>query len=384
MIKFYDTKGLLNLQREAFKNEFVISDVTLKELEDIRDSANKSDDLKHDATKLSQLLDEYVDKYKVITSNDSIIGLDMKIIDCACSCGDVVFVSDDSYRKNLARTHGLRVESASKKVKIYKGYKEFVGTPQEINDYMDNIDYLTWEVNEYLIVKDTETGADFEMRYDGHSFAPLKLPPSRYVKGKNALQRCALDLLNNPKITTVAILGGYGSGKTYLSMLMGLYAIKEKGWQSKMLGVREVVGEGERIGFLPGDKDDKLDSFFLPLAQQLNGGEFELESLKQQGQLEVNSPFFLKGTTYNNTVILVDEAEDLREKQIKLVGTRVGENSRIIFAGDYKQSVVDQTVNNGLVRMCNEFRGNPKFGCIYLGEDVRSTTSRMFAELFNN
>ena len=85
MIKFYDTKGLLNLQREAFKNEFVISDVTLKELEDIRDSANKSDDLKHDATQLSQLLDEYVDKYKVITSNDSIIGLDMKIIDCACS-----------------------------------------------------------------------------------------------------------------------------------------------------------------------------------------------------------------------------------------------------------------------------------------------------------
>ena len=222
-----------------------------------------------------------------------------------------------------------------------------------------------------------------EMRYDGKNFVPLKLPPSRRIKAKNALQRCALDILNNPKITIVAILGGYGSGKTFLSMQMGLYAIRDKGWQSKILGVREVLGEGERIGYLPGDKEDKLGSFFLPLSQQLSGGEYELESLKQQGQIEVNSPYFLKGTTYNDTVIIADEAEDLSEKQIKLIGTRVGENSRIIFSGDYKQSVVDSSENNGLVKMCNLLRGDPRFACIYLGEDVRSTTSKIFADLFD-
>ena len=231
-------------------------------------------------------------------------------------------------------------------------------------------------------MKDTELGNEFEMRFDNGEFVYLKLPPAKYIKAKNALQRCALDILNNPKITAVAILGGYGSGKTFLSMQMALYAVREKGWQSRILGVREVLGEGAEIGYLPGDKEDKLGNFFLPLVQQLNGGEIELESLKRQGVLEVNSPYFLKGTTYHGTVIVVDEAEDLSRKQIKLVGTRAGEDSRVIFAGDYKQSVIDSSESNALVHMCNILKGDPKFACIYLGEDVRSSTSRMFANLF--
>ena len=384
MIKFYDTNALLILQEDAFKENFLCSDVTLLELEHIKTSAHKSDDIKRRARKLSRLFDENPDKFLIVQSSKENQRPDMNIIDCALCCGqDVIFVSDDLCCKNLARMYGLKVESATNSVKIYKGYKEFVGNAQEINDYMDNIDYLTWNTNEYLVVTDTETGSDFEMRYDGKNFVPLKLPPSRLIKAKNALQRCALDILNNPKITIVAILGGYGSGKTFLSMQMGLYSIRDKGWQSKILGVREVLGEGERIGYLPGDKEDKLGSFFLPLSQQLSGGEYELESLKQQGQIEVNSPYFLKGTTYNDTVIIADEAEDLSEKQIKLIGTRVGENSRIIFSGDYKQSVVDSSENNGLVKMCNLLRGDPRFACIYLGEDVRSTTSKIFADLFD-
>lgn len=384
MIKFYDTNALLTLQEDAFKECFLCSDTTLMELERVKTSAHKSEEVKHRARKLSRLLDENPDVFKIVQSYDPSLTPDMSIINGALCCGkDVVFVSDDLCCKNLARMYGLTVESATNSVKIYKGYKEFVGNAQEINDYMDNIDYLTWNINEYLVVKDTETGSDFEMRYDGKNFVPLKLPPSRRIKAKNALQRCALDILNNPKITIVAILGGYGSGKTFLSMQMGLYAIRDKGWQSKILGVREVLGEGERIGYLPGDKEDKLGSFFLPLSQQLSGGEYELESLKQQGQIEVNSPYFLKGTTYNDTVIIADEAEDLSEKQIKLIGTRVGENSRIIFSGDYKQSVVDSSENNGLVKMCNLLRGDPRFACIYLGEDVRSTTSKIFADLFD-
>lgn len=100
------------------------------------------------------------------------------------------------------------------------------------------------------------------------------------------------------------------------------------------------------------------------------------------GILEVNVPYYMKGTTYNNTVIICDEAEDLSESQIRLIGTRLGENSKIYFAGDYKQSIVNKSQNNPLVKMCNEFKGKHNFACIYLGEDVRSETSKMFAELF--
>jgi predicted ribonuclease YlaK len=167
-------------------------------------------------------------------------------------------------------------------------------------------------------------------------------------------------------------------------MQMALYAVQEKGWQSKIVGVREPIGEGCDVGYLKGDFEEKTDNFFLPLVQQLNGGEFELEKLKQTGVLESTIPFYLKGQTFPNTVMLVDEAEDLSDKQIRLVGTRVGENSKIIFDGDYKQAVGNNSKTNPLVRMCNELKGNEKFACIYLDEDVRSSTSKMFAQLFEN
>ena len=222
------------------------------------------------------------------------------------------------------------------------------------------------------------------MRFDGEKFVAVKVPPSKYIKAKNSLQRCALDILNNQDITIAAILGGYGSGKSFISMQMALYNVQEKGYQSKILGIRSPQGEGVDVGYLPGTLEDKTDNFFLPLVQQLNGGEFELESLKQRGVLESNIPYYLKGTTYNDTIMLVDEAEDLDEKQIRLIGTRVGSNSKIYFAGDYKQSVINTTDSNALVKMCNEFKGNKNFATIYLGEDVRSETSKMFANLFQN
>jgi predicted ribonuclease YlaK len=165
-------------------------------------------------------------------------------------------------------------------------------------------------------------------------------------------------------------------------MQMGLYAVREKGWQSKILGVREVVGEGAQIGYLSGSYEEKTEEFFMPLVQQLDGKEFELQSLKQQGILESAIPYYLKGQTFPSTYILVDEAEDLSEKQVRLVGTRTGEGSKIVFDGDYKQAIGNNGKTNPLVRMCNELKGNDKFACIYLDEDVRSTTSKLFAKLF--
>lgn len=247
---------------------------------------------------------------------------------------------------------------------------------------MSNIDNSKWYTNEYCLIHNTDDDTIREMRFDGNLFVPLKLPPSKYIKGKNPLQRCALDMLNNPAITVCAILGNYGSGKTALTMRMSIYAVKEKGWQSQILGVREPHGEGKEVGFLPGDLNMKTDFFFAPLVDQLEGGEFEIERMKQQGILEENIPYYLKGRTFNNTCLIVDEAEDMTEKQIRLIGTRVGDNSRIFFNGDHQQSTIDPTKNNALVKMCKELRGNSNFATIYLETDVRSETSKMFANLF--
>jgi PhoH-like ATPase len=297
---------------------------------------------------------------------------------------EIQFISDDINCKTLARQlFKLNVKSiADTNDDEYKGYIMVSGNSDYINNYMDNIDYSKWFVNEYLIIEDTDVGKFTEMRFNGESFVPLKLPPSAYIKAKNSLQRCALDLMMNRDITISAILGGYGSGKTFLATQMALYNVIEKGYQSKVLGIRECAGEGKEIGFLKGTFEDKTGKFFKPIEQQLKGGEFELDSLIQRGVLETNIPFYLKGTTYNDTVMVVDEAEDLTESQIRLIGTRLGDNSKIYFSGDYEQSLINKTLNNPLVKMCNELKGSPMFGCIVLDEDVRSQTSKLFANLF--
>lgn len=399
--KFYDTCSILAEidNDDLFAERFYISSTSLHELENIKTSKNKTEDVRYKARKLSHLLDEHYNDYDVVVYNFEIsdyiigtLGLDVTIPDnqivgtakYISEKEDVVFITNDICLKNIARYLGLDVCSVVGKENIYKGYKIIKGTSDQINIAMENMDYSDWNINEYLIIQNIDDNSEKEMRFDGEKFVSLKLPSSKFIKAKNSLQRCALDILNNQDITIAAILGGYGSGKTFISLQMALYNVNEKGYQSKILGVRSPQGEGKEVGFLPGDLNSKVEGFFEPLTQQLNGGEFELESLKQRGVLETNIPFYMKGTTYNDTILVVDEAEDLDEKQIRLVGTRVGSNSKIYFAGDYKQSVINTTTNNALVKMCNEFKGNKQFATIYLGEDVRSSTSKMFANLFEN
>ena len=403
MIRFYDTCAILNLQDKLLNGDdkFYISSVTVQELEHIKDDKTKTEDVRYKARKASHIIDNNPDRCSVVvfddTANKYIEIYNLKSTDnindiriCATAAmlndknQDVVFYSDDVLCKIFARDiFHLDVQNISNKEEIdYKGYRLLRGNTAFINEKMSSLEYKSsFFNNEYLLIYNEDDDKESEMRFFNGEFLPLKLPSSKYIKGKNALQRCALDMLNNPNITIAGILGSYGSGKSYLAMRMGLYWMNEKGTVDKILGVRSPEGEGKEVGFLPGDLEDKTDKFFLPLEQQLEGGEFELASLKQQDKLESTIPFYMKGTTYNHTIILCDEAEDLTQKEIKLVGTRIGEGSRIFFSGDYKQSVVNTSKSNALVRMCDKLKGNPKFACIFLDEDVRSDTSKIFADL---
>lgn len=405
--KFYDTNALLNLGEKLLENEdkFYVSQISLQELENIKNNRNKDEGVRAKARHVARVLAEHGDAYEFVpyaaAANGLLVSLGMletpdnMICACAATVRDslimmddtVVFVTADLCCRLLAKNvFELDVEECiDEEENIYKGYKKISGTTEDINTAMELI-YSTnfdgWNVNEYLLIQNSDDGSEKEMRFDGTQFVQLKLPPSKFVKAKNSLQRCALDILNNQDITIAAILGGYGSGKTALTMKMALYAVQEKGYQSQIVGIRSPIGEGVQVGWLPGDFEMKTNNFWKPLEQQLEGKEFELERLLQQGVLSTEIPFYLKGQTLDG-IILVDEAEDLTRKELRLVGTRIGQNSRIFLNGDYKQSVVSTSAEgNALIQMCDAFKGNPSFGCIYLDEDVRSSTSKMFAKLF--
>lgn len=397
MSVFYDTSSLLaSTHQDLLSEHFYISSITFKELEEIKVNPHKSPELKYRARDAVRFLDKHRDEFTVVFCNDSIAAKcsgiyfmptsnDNLILTCASetSC-DIVYSEDLCMRITGRDIFDLNMSKckAAGEDAIYKGYKIFSGDDDEFIVYMSQLDKSKWYANEYLIFENTETGATLEMRYNGTEFVDLKLPPVSCVRAKNPLQRCALDLLFNDDIGTVALLGTYGSGKTYLAMQVGLYCVK-KMKQAKILGVREPRGEGKDVGFLPGSFDAKVGPFFAPLAQQI-GGQRQLESYMEQGYLETNIPHYMKGTTYDSTIIIVDEAEDLSEEQIRLIGTRVGQKARIFWAGDYGQSLTNKSASNPLLKMCNEFKGDPKFGCIQLEEDVRSEVSKMYTTLFKN
>lgn len=397
-LTFYDTNALLSLRESAFTEKFACSHKTLEEIENIKTSGKKDDETRYRARKVAhafqdgsnyivcnypydRVVNEIANRGLEVTP-DAIITVEAYLLNSETN--DVVFITDDVNCYNIAKNiFGLHTETLNSiKEDIYEGYIKISGTTDEINEQMEALDMSKLYANEYVIIDDKSIGKTKEMRFDGDKFVELKLPPSGFIKGKNSLQRCALDALNNKDIDIVAILGMYGSGKSHLTMQMSLYGVNERGNQSKILGVREARGEGSAVGYLPGEFEQKVGDFFKPLEQQLKGGEFELQSLKQRGVIDFQIPYYLKGTTYDDTIMVVDEAEDLTESQLRLVGTRLGQNSRIFFSGDYKQSLINKTISNPLVKMCDEFKGSPNFACVFLDTDVRSEASKMFATLF--
>jgi len=415
IIKFYDTNAMLALKEKPFLDKsisftayggtrvcnFALSHKTLEEIENIKTSSKKDEEVKYAARKVSHALQDY-DNYFVCNSQyDQILseimakGLEATpdaviITECYLFSNDypeydIIFVTDDVCCYNIAkRIFNLKVETLrSLSQDLYKGYVKIQGNTTETNEkFAKLVENNELFANEYVIFEDENGNSVKECRWDGEKLCDLRLPPNKVIKARNSLQRCALDALNNKELSIVCVFGKVGSGKSILTLLSGLYQVRDKGNQSTLLGVREPRGEGAQVGYLPGEFEDKTGDFFTPLAQQLQGGQREFDSLKMQGILDVQIPYYLKGTTYNDYIILVDEAEDLTESQIKLIGTRLGSNSRIFFSGDYKQSLINRTVSNPLVKMCEAFKGNSNFACIYLEDDVRSTASKQFAELY--
>lgn len=228
-LTFYDTNALLSLRESAFAEKFACSHKTLEEIENIKTSGKKDDETRYRARKVAhafqdgsnyivcnypydRIVSEIGNRGLEITP-DAIITTEAYLLNSETN--DVVFVTDDVNCYNIAKNiFGLHTETLNSiKEDIYEGYIKISGTTDEINEQMEALDMSKLYANEYVIIDDKSIGKAKEMRFDGEKFVELKLPPSGYIKGKNSLQRCALDALNNKDIDIVAILGTYGSGE---------------------------------------------------------------------------------------------------------------------------------------------------------------------------
>ncbi len=175
--------------------------------------------------------------------------------------------------------------------------------------------------------------------------------------------------------------GCAGTGKTFITLYNALREVlDEKTPYEKIYLVRSLVATRE-IGFLPGSYDDKSDIYQIPyknmvkyMFQLSSDAEFEMlyGNLKSQETIKFWSTSFLRGTTLDNSIIIVDEFQNMSYHELDSIITRVGENSKIMFCGDASQSDLQKTnERNGIVDFMSVLRKMPSFDIIEFGvEDI--------------
>jgi len=396
------------LEENLDKVKFVIPITVLEELDNLKESRDYEKSFR--ARRSLRFIENNKDKFEFITECDKFEGLDSKndntIIKVCIDNGfgnKYKLLTNDLSMKIKAEALGIEVIVVDDKDSEYKGYRmlEIDTNVEEDNELLASF-YQQPEqnkfdlfINEYLIIRDKACPLyddDYDerigyktldiLRWDGYRFVQLKLPPKKVVNPLNDLQKCALDLLMNKDVPIKIISGVYGSGKTMISTLVGLYLVEEKGLYNKLVLVRnnDLNDSGREIGALPGDFEDKTNLLFKTSIQHFPQGEYQAEKMKNEGKLETHITYFIKGLSINGYV-LVDESEDLTVKDIKLVGSRLEKDSCIVFSGDWKQSNGKYRMNNGLVHLINSTKKQPLVGVVVLDEDVRSDASKIFADL---
>ena len=171
--------------------------------------------------------------------------------------------------------------------------------------------------------------------------------PRRVIRGRTKTQTAYLEaLLENDLVLG---LGPAGTGKTYLAVAVGVMMLT-RGEVERLILSRPAVEAGERLGFLPGDMKEKVDPYLQPLYDALHDmlPAEQIERRMAVREIEVAPLAFMRGRTLANSFVILDEAQNATTQQMKMVLTRLGENSRMVVTGDPTQTDLPASVPSGL------------------------------------
>jgi len=274
------------------------------------------------------------------------------------------------------------------------GIKTITLSDEDIAAFYEGRYKVDMVTNQYLFIRNEQGELIDKQKWDGKDLIPLKIRViDNYRIGKvkpiNDEQFALFDLLQDENITVKMITGVAGSGKNYCAFTYALDAVdkfeKSKSSYRKIVMIRNniEVKDTVSLGALPSGSNDKLLPFAMPAADLL-GSQTELFRLIDDGKVELLHLGFARGRSFDNTIIIVDECENLTGDHVSLLVSRVGKNSIIIFLGDFAQ--VDKVVfekSSGLERLNTRLFGNPLFGCVHLVKTERSPTAALAALLQN-
>ena len=308
-----------------------------------------------------------------ISSNStSPVTLITKDINFRVKC-DALGIKSEDYNKD-------RIVGSSSQ--IYTGQKSLSVSQEDLDTFfsgnsleIENTEDIS--INEFIIGKSTE-GGSMMGRFDGKRVVPLRSDLNNLidVSPRNKEQKFALDLLTSPNIPLVTLTGIAGSGKTYLTLMAAISSLKS-GIHERIVITRSIQPVGKDIGFLPGDVDDKMDPWLSPIADNFRVAFKDItyyNVMRDKRQIEVAPLSFIRGRTFNNTFLIVDEAQNSTIHELKTIITRVGENSKIVLLGDIEQidTPYIDSLSNGLTVVVEKFKSSTMAGHVTLLKGERS------------
>jgi PhoH-like ATPase len=319
----------------------------------------------------------------------------------------VFFVSKDINARVKATALGIRsVDYEKQKVNIdrlYSGYTVMDASRENFEALRDK-GMIPWAdapaPNHFFVlgVKTREGEAHEEPeigRWDpvAHSLnlVDYRMPAVAGVMPLNFQQRIALELLLDPEVALVSLVGKAGTGKTLLAIAAGMRLTLEDKLYSRVLVSRPVIPMGKDIGYLPGAKDEKLSHWMQPLFDNLEYimSVYKKQNFKSVDQLvaskliELEALAYIRGRSFPKQFIIIDEAQNLSPHEVKTIVSRAGDGTKVVLTGDPYQidSPYLDANSNGLSYLVEAFKGQKIAGHVTLAKSERSRLAELAAEL---
>ena len=320
----------------------------------------------------------------------------------------VILVSRDINMRVICDSLGMAAEdyiiesAVTSSDELYQGFIEHLVDDAVIDRFYEGRDILiekdeteeAWHPNQYvMMVSNAHPKKSALARFYGHQ-APLKKIihnsiPDWKINSRNKEQAFAIDLLMDPRVKIVSLVGRAGSGKTLMAIAAGLQqtiGLRENPY-SRLIVSRPVQPMGKDIGFLPGTMEEKMLPWLMPIQDNLQfllgGDKSALQLYMDKGKIEIEALTYIRGRSISNAFMIVDEAQNLTMHEIKTIITRVGEGTKVVLTGDIEQidNIYINETSNGLAHAVEKFKDYSLAGHVTFKRGERSEVATLASKV---